>query len=95
MTHVLLKMVIYHALTFAPLLSNFTPVSPVNATETPGAVNNNNNSSTMMIEALQDPLLVPIYKGLPELPYATFILNLFCKFTLLSAGYMKLSHSEK
>lgn len=30
---------------------------------------NNNNSSTLMITALQDPLLVPNYKGLPELPY--------------------------
>jgi len=63
--------------------------------ETPGAVNNNDNGSTMMIEALQDSLLISIYKGLPELLYAIFILNHFCKFTFLSASYVKLSHLEK
>lgn len=49
--------------------------SPTNDAETPEVVNNNDDSSTVMIEALQDPLLVPIYKGLPELLYATFILD--------------------
>ena len=52
---------------------NNEETGPTNNAETSEAVNNDDDGSTVMIEALQDPLLVRIYKGLPELPYATFI----------------------
>lgn len=66
---------VHHPLTSPFLLSFTRPVSPANNTKTTPAINNEDDGSTVMIEALQDPLLVPIYKGLPELLYVTFIVS--------------------
>jgi hypothetical protein len=56
--------------------ANNVETIPANDAQTPEAVNKDDDGSTVIIEALQDPLLVLIYKGLPELPYAIFVLDL-------------------